>query len=705
MDPKANIYRLTQKNKQYIATISLNENSIKLSCKNELEHTIQFSREFTLENLKKLEPIFDIIKTPIEAIEWIDKAMKFQNVRIDDENSTFKIIFHIITKGISNQIEIPLTKEGAISANINSEINSEIITGTGSNFIQETKTTTKTLTNIDFIREIGLDPSQIVKQSINEDTELIIKSIKDEQRKSLSNIKYELNDVINNDLTLTEENKDINTEANIENNIIQESNYKIQEETKNINLQTNIEEAPKYEEPNNDYNQFTNNDIQEIAAQYTEAIPELKTQSNIQNINLNIEDNQVQYNFEDFQASSTQEIAYQNIEANKTENTFESNQIPLENTQSTFMQKPFIAPADENIGQIEQTETNFQNQVEEVSPTNYEEYQAKNQEQEFNAQQFVNTEFETTQTQNVQDYGNEQVGGEVNFTTEMNTVNNQLNELQNLNSKVDELIGLKSQFEEINNLKEEIYKMNLFGSSNEQYANLSEKMEGNQENEKEILKAKIQELEKLISQYQQEILNLKGNNAIIKECSEKEKEEHLIGQKIHQITVKGEIIHNSEELELIVKKINKINNKITLNLLYKATADSDKASVFHEKCDGAKSSLVLIETDKGKRFGGFTTSSWSGDCIDKKDEDSFIFSLNKMKIYENIPGELAIGCYPNYGPIFLGCQIRIYDNAFTKGGTTFEKGLNFNTQEDYELTDGERTFNVKEIEVYEAIIQ
>ena len=369
------------------------------------------------------------------------------------------------------------------------------------------------------------------------------------------------------------------------------------------------------------------------------------------------------------------------------------------------MQKPFIAPADENIGQIEQTETNFQNQVEEVSPTNYEEYQAKNQEQEFNAQQFVNTEFETTQTQNVQDYGNEQVGGEVNFTTEMNTVNNQLNELQNLNSKVDELIGLKSQFEEINNLKEEIYKMNLFGSSNEQYANLSEKMEGNQENEKEILKAKIQELEKLIAQYQQEILNLKGNNAVIKESSEKEKEEHLIGQKIHQITVKGEIIHNSEELELIVKKINKINNKITLNLLYKATADSDKASVFHEKCDGAKSSLVLIETDKGKRFGGFTTSSWSGDCIDKKDEDSFIFSLNKMKIYENIPGELAIGCYPNYGPIFLGCQIRIYDNAFTKGGTTFEKGLNFNTQEDYELTDGERTFNVKEIEVYEAIIQ
>ena len=48
-------------------------------------------------------------------------------------------------------------------------------------------------------------------------------------------------------------------------------------------------------------------------------------------------------------------------------------------------------------------------------------------------------------------------------------------------------------------------------------------------------------------------------------------------------------------------------------------------------------------------------------------------------------------------------NIRIYDNAFTKGGTTFEKGMNYNTEEDYELTGGDRVFNVKEIEVYEVI--
>ena len=76
-----------------------------------------------------------------------------------------------------------------------------------------------------------------------------------------------------------------------------------------------------------------------------------------------------------------------------------------------------------------------------------------------------------------------------------------------------------------------------------------------------------------------------------------------------------------------------------------------------------------------------------------------------MKIYKIIPGEDAIGCYPKYGPVFLGCQIRIYDDFFTKGGTTFEHGLNYNTEKDYELTDGENKFDVKEVEVYGVYVE
>ena len=169
--------------------------------------------------------------------------------------------------------------------------------------------------------------------------------------------------------------------------------------------------------------------------------------------------------------------------------------------------------------------------------------------------------------------------------------------------------------------------------------------------------------------------------------------------------VKGDIIHDMNELEIITKKINKENKRIIINLLYKASADSDSAAVFHEKCDGANNTIVLVETKDGKRFGGYTTKSWTGNCVEKADPDAFIFSFDKMKTYDNIPGDDAIGCYPKFGPIFLGCQIKIFDNAFTRGGTTFEKELNFNTEEDYELTGGNRTFDVKDIEVYEVIIE
>ena len=111
-------------------------------------------------------------------------------------------------------------------------------------------------------------------------------------------------------------------------------------------------------------------------------------------------------------------------------------------------------------------------------------------------------------------------------------------------------------------------------------------------------------------------------------------------------------------------------------------------------------SLILIETDKDVRFGGFTTKSWGGNCIKKIDNDSFVFSLDNKKIYDIIPNEPAIGCYPKFGPIFLGCQIRIYDTFFTKDGTTCHKGLNYKTNLDYELNNGESNFKIKDIEIY-----
>ena len=297
----------------------------------------------------------------------------------------------------------------------------------------------------------------------------------------------------------------------------------------------------------------------------------------------------------------------------------------------------------------------------------------------------------------------------------------QVEQLSPLKAQVEEMVSMKTQLAELNELRNKVKELEKLRSEVEKI-NTDKKKKfkslGKKE-KKEVKKVrKIRRVEKQEkTEKKPENKNIEIKNEINKEIIEDKKDEKQIEENKEEIKivekeektehniVNGEIIHNIEELEMLIRNINKSSHKMTLNLIYKASADSDKAIDFHNKCDKAKNTIVLIETDKGKRFGGYTSVSWEGNCEDKIDDDAFVFSLDKMKIYNIIPGEKAIGCYPKFGPVFLGCQIKIFDNAFKKGGTTFEKGLNYNTTEDYELTDGDREFRVKDVEVYEVIPQ
>ena len=294
----------------------------------------------------------------------------------------------------------------------------------------------------------------------------------------------------------------------------------------------------------------------------------------------------------------------------------------------------------------------------------------------------------------------------------------QVEQLSPLKSQVEEMISMKSQFSELNDLRKKVKELEQLRAEVEKInaeKNKKLKTSGIKEKKvKKIRKSKKEEKDKKTGKKEvnkNTEINTRINREELKyKKSEKQIEENKEETKImekeaktEQNIVKGEIFHNLEELEMLINNINISSNKMALNLIYKASADSDRAIDFHKKCDEAKSTIVLIETDKGKRFGGYTSVSWKGNCKEKIDEDAFIFSLDKMKTYEIIPGKKAIGCYPKFGPVFLGCQIKINDNAFKRGGTTFKKGINYKTKADFELTDGDREFNVKDVEVYEVI--
>ena len=311
----------------------------------------------------------------------------------------------------------------------------------------------------------------------------------------------------------------------------------------------------------------------------------------------------------------------------------------------------------------------------------------------------------------------------IQLENELNQMKSQNNILKNENDRLNQQIyKLNDQIilskKENENLRQntsripnerEIYEINMLKKEierlKEELENVKREKNNEFENYKQMKEQEINLYKKQIEELLQKInlLQQENNNLKIKLSELINKYDLIQSQNSKDgslAIVKGEIIQSNEELELLTRKICTDHKKITLNLLYKATVDSDKAEAFHKKCDKAERSIVLVKSSNGKRFGGYTSCDWTGNNIDKKDDNAFVFSLDKMKIYEVIKGEDAIGCYHKYGPVFLGCQIRIYDEFFERGGTTFQKGLNYYTEEDYELTGGIREFQIEEVEVY-----
>ena len=814
MESKENKYQLVQKNGSYVFSTSVQGDEVILTLKNTSNPASALRKNFSIETWRRIGAIFESVQTPSDVIQWIDKALKVHKVKVIEQGSDVRIVFFVVQDNIKHRVEIPLTGGEQATATINTStsfstslnnISTANIIGqsTQTQYIQQSTASqaqysqqygaTATIAT-NFIQEIGIDPSKIVNQTVNDNTDAIIKSIEEEKKLRLSQTGKIISGSTQTQAKDTRSSyippyitpaDEIPASAPV-----MTTEIKTEETPIDVNL-GNYTQNYNYQETTT--TQIQTSTTPEINTQYISTTNEVPVSAPVMATEIKTEETPIDFNFGNYtQNYNYQETTTTQIQTSTTpEINTQYTETNTKDTRSSYM-PPYITPADEipTSAPVATTEIKVEETPIDINMENY----------TYNTEQFASATEVKGLDQNVHDERLGKLEGDTNtlksenqliqskLTTlmsqvtsyknqlellekekqsnelsalraenaaikqqlselnnlrreaaqvnllrsqvsqleplrskaaEMESLKGQLAELHALRAKVAELSGLESKLGELNNLKAQVGQMNLMRQQMDELSVLRAKveelnkatMESNAQNEeKENLKRRLQELENLKAQYEQEIKTLKEQKTTtttttVEKTSGLEKNQLLFEDKAQQISVKGDIIHSTEELELITRKINKANKKITLNLLYKATVDSDKATAFHDKCDHAQSSLVLVETDKGKRFGGFTTCSWAGDCEEKKDEDAFVFSLDKMMIYENIPNEDAIGCYPKFGPIFLGCQIRIYDNAFSKGGTTFEKGLNYYTEEDYELTGGERYFNVKEIEVYEVIAQ
>ena len=109
METNTSTYKLDQAGKEYYFTTSIVEDKIRLACRNSSSpKNKKYIRDFSIEQLRKLDKLFNVLKTPIQAIKYIDEALRQQKVGVTEEANTIKITFYITTKGITNQIDIPL---------------------------------------------------------------------------------------------------------------------------------------------------------------------------------------------------------------------------------------------------------------------------------------------------------------------------------------------------------------------------------------------------------------------------------------------------------------------------------------------------------------------------------------------------------------------------------------------------------------------
>ena len=706
METNINLYNLSQEGKQYLLKSSLIGNRLRLSCKSQANQKIKFTREFTMDELKTLDKIFSPITTPFEALQCFDAMMKNQKVSVSESFDVINIKFYVKSEEDSYQTEIPLSEEFYTSTTTDENVTTNfdlnafqnldnVNADTGFNTYDANINTQTENVNVD----IAYGTPEIINTTSYENVS------SDNYLQNIEASATTTNDVV------VDTGIDLNNYTNYNTTEVQDITNQYQENT-DINTNTNI----------TDYNTYNYNEYQSTSEPVN--IPQENNQQIYETSNL---DQYNQYTI----TENVQQETYNTVPFITPVEDTSLNQY-IQNTATTTMTTTNTTIPDDRINKLEGYANILKNEQQDLQS------QIKKLNEQLNEYQMKISLMQNSQSNDeIQALRNENqlikqqlqeldsLRREVEETrylkaqlseldplrqkaAEADSLRDQLNELNLLKQRVNELNNARNQqlnqLQQINNLKKEFDQINSLKQQLNELNNIRKKSLENNE-----LKDRISELENVKTQYEQELHILRESQRKSQEFNKlrystgMDSKQLLFEEKPMQFAVKGDIIHSSRELELLTRKINKSNRKLTLNLLYKARVDSDRASAFHNKCDGARSTLVLVETDKGKRFGGYTSRTWSGDCIEKKDDEAFLFSLDKMMTYDIIPGEEAIGCYPKYGPIFMGCQIRIFDNAFAKGGTTFEKGLNYYTQEDFELTGGEREFNVREIEVYEVI--
>ena len=177
--------------------------------------------------------------------------------------------------------------------------------------------------------------------------------------------------------------------------------------------------------------------------------------------------------------------------------------------------------------------------------------------------------------------------------------------------------------------------------------------------------------------------------------------------KVNLYGTSGRILKTEEDFKELFSFISG-NNERQFRLLYSPTFDTNTKEDFHKNCDNKGSTIVLVETSNGRRFGGFTSLSWKSNNQWVNDPCACIFSFDTHKKYKLLLPQYSYYGGSGYGPHFgYSDQLGFYNNGGSTGFLDTIHTPNFGTKtydipsiEEITLTN---TYVMNKFEVYQVI--
>ena len=163
---------------------------------------------------------------------------------------------------------------------------------------------------------------------------------------------------------------------------------------------------------------------------------------------------------------------------------------------------------------------------------------------------------------------------------------------------------------------------------------------------------------------------------------------------------------NDKYISYLYEWLSKDNQNFKTQLLFRKSINGDSYNEFHRLCDNQGKTITLIQTNNGLIIGGYTTKNWDTSGKWYEDDEAFIFSLTKGRIFHIKKNCKAILGSKYNGPWFacFGFHNKKEDKKGLSQGYYYYKNKNEEYFENYdELIPNDKKnsfFDVNEVEIY-----